>query len=68
MTDTVVPYNPRMQVSYFTARQHAIAHAYIHQMRHTTEEALNRLDTEHDDEVYRRVCRQFGFDPLELQS
>lgn len=32
-------------------------------MRNSQEEMLDRLETELDDAVYRRVCRLLGFDP-----
>lgn len=60
--------NPRMRVASFTARQHAIGVAYVHKMRGTQEEALDILDTEPEDEVYRSVCRRFGFDPMDEAS
>ena len=63
-TTAVAVHNPKMQLAYFTARQHAIGAAYVHKMRNSQEEMLDRLETEYEDEVYRRVCRRLGFDPL----
>jgi hypothetical protein len=65
ITSTVAVPNPRMRVAYFTARQHAIGTAYVHRMHHTTEEMLDRLETEREDEVYHRVCQRLGFNPLD---
>lgn len=59
----IAAYNPRMKIAYFTAKQHAIGAAYTHRMRNSSEEMLDRLETEPDDAVYRRVVRQLGFDP-----
>jgi hypothetical protein len=68
MPKEIAPFNPRMKVAYFTAKQHAIGGAYVARLHHTTEEILDRLETEPDDAVYRRVVKQLGFDPLEGRS
>jgi hypothetical protein len=55
----------KLRISGMTPERHAHGAAYIHRLRGTAEEALSRLETEPDDAVYRHVCRQLGFDPLE---
>jgi hypothetical protein len=55
----------KIRISSMTPERHAHGAAYIHRIRNTAEEALARLETEPDDAVYRHVCRQLGWDPLE---
>jgi hypothetical protein len=53
-----------LRLSGMTAARHAHGAAYAHRLRGTAEAMLDQLEAEHDDEVYRRVCRALRFDPL----